>query len=144
MRALGPHFLFSLFVLAAITLACGGSSHTLQSVTVSPATADARDYANGQVQFVATGYYDSAPSPVKPLTTIWGACYQGTATAGETIYTPAIDQSTGVAQCTAQTTPGTYTIFTENPRSDAGANCSLSTSCGGGCFVTGTAQLTCP
>jgi hypothetical protein len=47
-----------------------------------------------------------------------------------------------LARCTAQTTPGTYTIFTENRPSNT--SCSMTTSCGGGCFITGTAKLTCP
>jgi len=39
---------------AWIALACG-SSHELQSITVSPASADAQNYPDGEVPFVATG-----------------------------------------------------------------------------------------
>lgn len=39
--------------VAYVALACGGS-HTLQSITVSPASADAQNYPNGEVPFVAT------------------------------------------------------------------------------------------
>lgn len=55
---------FSLLILAAaITLACASSlqplsQHLLESVSVSPATADAKDYPDGQVPFTATGYFN--------------------------------------------------------------------------------------
>jgi hypothetical protein len=39
----------------------------LQSVTLSPASANAQDFANGQVPFAATGTFSKPPSP-QPLT----------------------------------------------------------------------------
>ena len=140
MRNLGFSF-FVLLVVAGMTLACGTSStppeRLLQSVTVSPAAADAHDFPGGKVQFTATGYFSAPPSPESPLGTFWQACYQGASTSGVSI-----DQNSGVAQCAAGAV-GTYTVFTEN-YSNAHGGCEATSACGGGCFVTGTAQLTCP
>ena len=51
--------LFSLVLLLAapFTLSCGAGQSQLKSITLSPATADAQAYPDGQVQFTATGYY---------------------------------------------------------------------------------------
>jgi hypothetical protein len=69
----GPQFLFLLLVtVATITLACG-SSPQLKSVSVSPASANASDYPNGQVQFTAVGYYAGSSSPVS-VSPEWTAC----------------------------------------------------------------------
>jgi hypothetical protein len=141
MRNYGPQFFFSLLIVAAVlSLACGSSSqnHLLQSTTVSPATADAQQFPNGQVQFTATGQYTTQPSPVTPLETSWGVCHNGAGTTDVSI-----NSSTGVAQCSAGAS-GTYTVFTVNPSNPRGPNCMAITACGGGCFVTGTAQLKCP
>jgi hypothetical protein len=92
MRKYGPQlFLLSLLTAAAIALAsgsfmshvsanCTSSSRTAnatgipQSITVCPATADARDFRDGLVQFIATGYRANHP-PVTPLASAdWGAC----------------------------------------------------------------------
>lgn len=61
-----------LFVFAVFTLACGGTpssqaDRSIQSITVRPTTADAQTFPGGQVQFTATGYYNTQPSPVTPL-----------------------------------------------------------------------------
>jgi hypothetical protein len=132
--------MFFLLVLAIIAVACGSqpSARVLKSVTVTPASADAQDYPNGQVTFTATGYYNNQPSPVTPLSTSWGVCYQGAITTGATI-----TEQSGVAQCAAGSV-GTYTIFTLNPGGPDGGTCNITTACGGGCFLTATANLTCP
>jgi hypothetical protein len=119
-------FFLSLLLLAAILLACGTSGpRTLQSITVSPATAD------GQVQFVATGHYTNQP-PVTPLNAYWGACYQNAPTDGVTI------SKSGSAQCSSGAS-GTYSVFASLP-----TNCNVITACGGGCQISGYATLTCP
>jgi hypothetical protein len=131
---------FLLLCIAAITLACGTSSsgsRMLESVSVSPATADAQNYPGGQVPFVATGFYTTNPSTVTPLATVWGACYQEASTTDVLI-----DLQTGTATCKAGAM-GTYTVFTSNTGGMHGG-CNITSACGGGCFVTGTAQLTCP
>lgn len=130
-----PFFFFLLVVTAAITLACGSSPtptmHTLQSVAVAPAIADAKDFPGGAVTFTATGYYTSRPSPVEPLNAAWGACYQNAPTTDISI-------SNGVAHCTAGAS-GNYSVF-----ASVATTCTVITACGGGCQVSGYAQLTCP
>lgn len=140
MKPLGPLLFLFLLVLAAGTmLACGSSSatHSLQSVAISPATADAQGYPNGQVPFTATGMYNTKPSPVTPISVEWGACdLKGNATTAVSV------SSAGVAQCAGAA--GTYTVwgFGSNP---SGGTCTAINACGGGCGrITGTAQLTCP
>jgi hypothetical protein len=129
---------FLLLCSAAITLACGTSgARMLQSVSVSPATADAQNYPGGQVPFVATGFYTTNPATVTPLATEWGACYQQASTTDVLV-----DSHTGIASCKAGAV-GTYTVFTSNT-GGANGGCNVTTACGGGCFITGTAQLTCP
>ena len=133
MRGSVPLLFLVLLVLAtAIAIACG-SSHTLQSIAVNPATAD----ANGEpVQFTATGYYNNPPSPITPQPATWGACYQNMPTNNVSV------SSTGLAQC-ASGAAGTYTVFAYDL---VGKACPQWVGpCGGsGCSVTGTAQLTCP
>ena len=140
--------LFSLLILAfVITLACGSpkpvpvdcgpataqnSTGSLQSISICPATADAKQYG-GQVQFTAVGIYDTEPSPVRPLKPqMWGACLQNAPTTAVTI------SDTGLAECTSAAS-GTYTVFASDM-----TNCLAIGPCGTGCFVTGYAQLTCP
>jgi hypothetical protein len=137
-------FLLTLILVAAIVLACGspaGPSNTtgiLESVSLSPATADAQNYPLGLVPFTATGYYSTPPSPVTPLKATWGACYQGNPTSGISV------SNSGVAQCAAGSA-GTFTVWAWAPSGTTGACPAFGTACGGGgCQVTGTAQLTCP
>lgn len=73
-------FLCFLAVLlpASFVLSCGVKSpgqDPLLSITLSPASADAQDYPNGQVQFVATGFYSDPSRTVTPLSAGWGTCY---------------------------------------------------------------------
>jgi hypothetical protein len=67
----------SALALSAIFLeACGGSSNMsrqLLSVSISPASASAPGSPEGQVQFVATGHYNTEPYTVTPLEAVWGA-----------------------------------------------------------------------
>jgi hypothetical protein len=134
-------FLVLLLVLAAaIMLACGSptaigtnQSHGLESITLSPATADASGYPGGLVQFVATGHYTTPPSPVTPIVPqVWGACYQNAPVSVVSV------TSKGLAQCLAGSS-GTYTVFASDM-----TNCLAIGPCGAGCQITGTAQLTCP
>jgi hypothetical protein len=136
MRHYALPLFFLLLIAAAVTLACGSSPHILQSVTISPATADAQ---NGEAQFTATGFFTGSPSEVTPLSATWGACSQGwQPTTGVTV------SSKGLAQCTTGAS-GMYTIFAfdGNP---GFATCAVSVACGppprGS--VANTAQLTCP
>lgn len=132
-------FCLALGLVAAIALSCGSSASAtrqLQSITLTPPTADAQGFSQGQVQFVATGYYNTSPLTVTPLSAGWGTCYQGASTSAVTV------TSGGLAQC-ASGAVGTYTVWAEDfPFS--GGGCGATTPCGGGCFVVGSAQLTCP
>src|SRR5215831_7618685 len=97
-------WIFTLVVAGWITLACGNSPRRIQSITVSPATAQAQSYLNGQVPFVATGYYNSAPTAVTPLQANWGA-----AAGNEPANGAVTVDSNGMAQCAAGVS-GTYSV----------------------------------
>jgi hypothetical protein len=135
-----PLLIASLCVLAAFLLACGSSSVSggvnntsiPESIAISPATANAQDYSDGQVPFVATGYFKTPPSPVSPLQATWGVCYQKAPTTDVSV------TQTGVAQCQAGAS-GAYTVFASRM-----TLCLAITACGGGCQVSGFATLTCP
>lgn len=139
MKSWGLSFFFLLVLVAATMLACGSSPRVLQSVAVSPATADAQSFSGGLVQFTSLGYYTTPPSPVEPLAATWGACYQGNLTTGVSV------SASGVAHCAAGSV-GTYTVWVSVPSNpDHGACPQIANACGGGgCMVAGTAQLTCP
>ncbi|HKM47704.1 MAG TPA: hypothetical protein VJX69_08950 [Terriglobales bacterium] len=126
--------LLALVLAASFALSCGASSHgpgQLQSITLSPATADAQE-----AQFTATGLYVHPSYTVTPQSATWGACYQGAPTTDVSVTTG------GMAQCASGAT-GTYTVFAydvPNPSCE-----SFSDACGGGgCTIVGAAQLTCP
>lgn len=132
-RTLAKTLLVSLlFVIAG----CGGNSsmnsnRVLMSISVSPATAIAHNFANGQVTFAATGTFSQPPSPaavtfVEPYSGSWMVSNLNIAT---------IDQN-GMAQCVPGQN-GTVTI----------SAIASSNSAGGGAMspaVTGTATLSCP
>jgi hypothetical protein len=134
--------LIALSVAALLTLSCGARSQgqdPLQSITLSPAAADAQDYPNGQVQFIATGYYMNPSRTVTPLSATWGTCYQFAPTSAISV------TSTGLAQC-ASGAVGTYSVWANDPTPLAPGvySCPASTACGGGCTIQATSQLTCP
>jgi hypothetical protein len=134
-------WIISLVFAAWITLACGGGgARQIQSVSVSPASADAQNYPNGQVPFVATGYYNSAPATVTPLQANWGAAL-GTIPAGGAV---TVD-SNGMAQCTTGAS-GTYTIgaWINLPVQGIPPCPSFAFGAASCNYVLGTAKLTCP
>lgn len=139
-----PRLVICLFGLAgagAAILSCGSSSssqHQLQSITLSPASADAQRYPDGQVQFAVTGYYNIALLTVAPLPAKWGACFQSSPTTEISI------NSTGGAQCGVGAA-GTHVIWANDPLPDTGTySCPSTKACGQGCVFSATAQLTCP
>jgi hypothetical protein len=77
--------------LTVFATGCGsGAPRMLQSVTANPAKADAKNFPNGRVQFVATGTYNKPPITVTPQpVTAWAASPSTVAT---------IDQG-GIVQC---------------------------------------------
>lgn len=128
-------FLLGLVLAASFVLSCGASApRQLQSITLSPATADAQDSHNGQVQFTTTGHYNTAPRTVTPQSATWGVCYQNAPTSEVSVTTA------GLAQC-ANGADGTYTIWANDPTNPT---CNVLGPCGEGCSIVGTAQLTCP
>ena len=135
----------SLLLLVALVMSSCGNGRRLQSVTISPASADAKNYPNGQVPFIATGTFSKPPSPVQ-LTSkdvLW--CYGGSASvanptaglcAGNIAQFATVDQN-GVAQC-APSFQGTAYILagTAEPSMNPDAGLVLK--------IFGQATLTCP
>jgi|SRR5579863_671604 len=135
----------TILLTAAIVLLGCGSSRQLQSVTISPATADAKNFPGGQVPFTATGTFSKPPSPTQ-LTSqdvVW--CYAGQSDianptagmcAGNIAQYASVDQN-GVAQCVPQF-QGTVIILagTGGPSGNPDGGTPLK--------IFGSAQLTCP
>ncbi len=92
---------FFLILLGTATTGCGGSamnsSRMLQSLTVTPSSADARNFAGGKVPFTATGTFNMAPATVASPAVMWSI---GSPFASPP---PAMPQAsvdaTGMAQC---------------------------------------------
>ncbi len=127
-------FMLPPVALSCLTLAgCGApTSRQLVSVTISPATATAQ---GGQIQFVATGYYNTAPYTVTPLTATWGigAFPQSLGT---------INQN-GIAACTRGSS-GTTAVEAWVQVSPSVCNIIDSAGRPGCGNIWGSAQLTCP
>jgi hypothetical protein len=120
-------------LLIAVELVAGGcGSNTspnprlLQSVSVTPPTANAQTFSNGQVQFTALGTYNQPPSP-SPITQ-----------PGWSLSDPSIATITqnGLAQCSAGAS-GVVTVRASTPGPCSGTGCTAA-------LLSGTAQLTCP
>jgi hypothetical protein len=113
---------------------CGAPvmSRQILSVTISPASATAQ---SGQVQFVATGTYNTAPYTVTPLTATWGI-------SGYPQQLGTITQN-GLAAC-SKSSSGTTTV--EAWVQLSGPVCNVIDSAGRPACnnVWGSAQLSCP
>ena len=135
----GLSFLALVLAASFALLSCGSGSHSqLQSITVSPATADAQAYPDGEVPFTATGSFIHPSRTVTPQSANWVACQQNEPTTAVSV------SQGGVAQCASGAT-GTYSIKAWDTLISPGVlNCPSTNACGGGCTVVGTAQLTCP
>jgi len=121
-------------LLAILLISCGSNSNKLQSISVTPANADAKDYANGQVQFTASGMYSNGKQ-VKPLSVLWSA-------GPPWLMEPwAIEvNSDGTASCVSAPA-GTYSVWAGAPTN---ADTPLSGMNQSTPQVSGTALLTCP
>jgi hypothetical protein len=131
-------------IVASITLACGVGSfpqRQIVSLTVSPPSADAQNYPNGQVQFTATGTFTAPPVTVTPLQSTWVAVGIDGPTTDVTI------SPNGLAQC-ASGASGVYSVgaWVALLGRPPGALCNIVSPFGNPCgdSVLGTAQLTCP
>ena len=122
--------LLTTLLLAGVELVAGGcgsgSPRLLQSISVTPATADALSFPSGQVQFTAMGNFSQPPSPSPISQSGWSLSDSNIA---------AISQS-GLAECN----PGASGVVT--------VKASTSGPCSGtGCtavLLSGSAQLSCP
>jgi hypothetical protein len=137
--ALGP---LSLLLLA--TLSCG-SNRQLQSITLRPPTADAKNFPNGQVQFTATGIFSGSSAPVALTSKDVTWCYGGTTAqasslqgicAGNIVQFAGVDQN-GIAEC-SPTFQGSAYILAGTPASSANPVGATPLK------VYGAAKLTCP
>lgn len=126
-----------LLTLSLAALACG-SSRNLQSVAISPATANAQNFPNGQVAFAATGTFNKPPSPQKltGMDVSWCVGTSNGACAGNISLGATVD-SNGVARCMPNFS-GTATILAGKEKT------SMIPDEGGQMTVFGFAQLTCP
>jgi hypothetical protein len=146
MKRFGSLMACPVLSLAVVAISGCGNGRQLQSVIVSPASADAKNYAHGQVPFTATGSFSKAPSPVVLTSTdvLWcvgqpgsnanpaaGVC-SGNINPGATV-----DQN-GVAQCTPTFT-GTATILSGKAAPGMG-----NPDGGDQLTIFGSATLTCP
>jgi hypothetical protein len=132
------------FVVSAVllfTLSCGGTSMSmqgrqLQSITVTPMSADAKNSSNGMVQFSAMGNFNMAPmNAMTPVTwTIGPFMSSMPVPAGVSI-----NAMTGVAQCSGFT--GTVIVMATAPIEPEIPLNQMSTMT---MNVSGSAQLTCP
>jgi outer membrane lipoprotein SlyB len=119
----------SLISLVALTLTGCGNSH-LTSVTITPATADAKNFPHGLVQFTATG------KPV-PLTNVHWCVGSANGFCNGNVASAATVDGNGLASCTGAPT-GTSIIL-------AGTTNSMGMpDQGGQLSIFGTAKLTCP
>jgi len=138
MTRFASFFARPVLLLALLAIAGCGSRRQLQSVTVSPATADAQSFANCQVPFKATGTFSKPPSPAQ-LTSqdvLWCAGSNNGVCDGNINSGVNVDQ-TGVAQCNSGFV-GTVTIL-------AGRVTTMGIADAGGQLKPfGAAQLTCP
>jgi hypothetical protein len=126
----GPLVLFAAFLMSGC-----GSSRQLQSVTLSPAFADA---SGGQVPFAASGTFSKPPSPV-PLTSkdVQWCVGISTGTCGGNINLGATVDQTGVAQCNSGFV-GTAIILAGN------GGATMNPDGGSQLKIFGSAKLTCP
>jgi hypothetical protein len=120
-------------LLAGVELVgCGnGGPRRLQSVSVTPASADAQSFPNGQVQFTAVGTYSQPPSPA-PIVPMGN----GMGWSVSDLHIATINQS-GLAQCK----PGALGVVTV--RDTACCAPCVGTECTAA-FLVGNAKLSCP
>jgi hypothetical protein len=135
-RRTTPLLVFPLFVLSLLSCTNPAATRQLLSVTISP-TFGAGQGSPGQVQFVATGTYNTEPYTVTPLEANWGV----------TSYPQAIATTTqsGLATCnqggSGATTIEAWVAVPHYPQ----ATCDVIDSAGRPACdsVGGSAQLTC-
>jgi hypothetical protein len=131
-----PAILFA--ALVACLLSCATSdpnyARVLTSITVTPATADAQNFPNGQVVFTAAGTFNVAPSPgpVSSASPYFGQFVVNNPATGAIANIVSTGNSTVTVQCVAGA------IGAVEIDMNAYANNDTTT------VIGGYAQLTCP
>ncbi len=134
-RSSAPASLLLVLVIAIALLACGSSQRQLTSMSITPATANAQSYPNGQVQFSATGQYSKAPTTAAVQPAQWGVYLPNGSQGAPTL------NSDGLAKCGSLA--GTYAI-TAQAIADPSIPNTTANLIHAKKSVVGTAQLTCP
>jgi len=131
----------AILLAAALIMAACGSSSGLKTLTISPATADAKNFPNGQVQFTAMGSYGGSTQTTTVNALWWDYTPWATPPPSADVPVPIAFTLTasGVAQCVGGT--GTFTIWATAP---ANQNIQPSQMNQFTDQLTATAQLTCP
>jgi hypothetical protein len=133
---------FFLLVVAIllVTVSCGGmstmmSNRQLQSITVTPASADAMSFTAGMVHFTAMGTYNMAPMTGNPPV-LWSL---GNPFSAQPVPAGVSIDASGVARCT-----GFVGMVTVEATSPMDPNMPVSQMNMNTMNVAGMAQLTCP
>jgi len=132
---------FLVLLLGAVlgSLSCGASANpyigrVLTSITVTPGTADAQNFPNGQVIFTATGIFSLPPTPAPvTFTSPYTGQFSVSNPATSTIATVVSSGSGTITVACASGASGTVDIV-----ANAAANNGTTTT------VAGIAKLTCP
>lgn len=136
----------AVFLLSLVASGCGAgrsaaphqftsdAQNLLVSITVTPSTADAQNFPDGQVQFSAIGHFSDGTS--SPIQVMWSANPPFTMVPASFLLS-----NTGVGQCISGGIDGSRTVFATAP---ANPKLPLSQMTVFTNNVTGTAQLTCP
>jgi hypothetical protein len=141
-RPRGALYVSATLLLAFETVACGNagnsnSNRLLESIAVTPPTADAQNFANGQVQFTATGTFSRPPSPAPvPSAEPYGGGWYIYNSKGATQSIATISQ-TGLAQCKLGASGAVEVQAMASTGECGGEACTYP-------VVQGSATLTCP
>ena len=134
--------IFSPVILAfsVAIVSCGGmstmmSNRQLQSITVSPSSADAMNFPSGMVHFTAMGSYNMAPMTAN-LPVLWSL---GNPFSAQPVPAGVSIDANGVAQCS-----GFMGMITIEATSPMDPNMPVSQMSMNTMNVVGMAQLTCP
>jgi hypothetical protein len=110
------------------------NGHLLVAVSVNPASADPTQFLGNQVQFIATGTFNTAPTTVNPLPDVTWTVDQPAFSTIPSLGRASITQD-GIAQCT----PGFIGVVTVFATASANPTIPVSVSN----QKVGTAQLVC-
>ena len=131
--------LLAVSVLAVATASCGGGSNQLRSIAISPAMADAQNFPNGQVQFVATGTFTNGSKA--QVSALWTLIPPFTTSPQGPVPGWISLSSSGLAKCTGVTSIPNWPIYA-TAAVDTSVSPSMITM--NTKTVSATAQLTCP